>query len=308
MRRTSTDTLSVVGIAAVRGGDAPASGQAAGGGKSERADALPTHTPSSRMSSLKKLYRYRELLYMLAWRDVRVRYKQSVMGILWAILMPMLIVGAGALVRFAFAEFTNTKVTAEDMASVMVRAVIWAFFVSAIRFGTNSLVTNSNLVSKIAFPKEVFPIAAVLSSLFDFAVAAVVTFLVLLAIGILPSAEALIAVPLLLLMVVQAMGLALLLSSLNLFFRDVKYLVEIFLTYAIFFTPVLFSADMLGRWEYLLMLNPISPLLEGMSDVLVNGSPPAPSWTLYSTVFSFLLLFGGYALFKQLEAKFAERI
>ena len=260
------------------------------------------------MSHVTKLLEYKGLLYMLAWRDVRVRYKQSVMGILWAIFMPMLIVGAGALVRFILAEFTQTKVSAEDLASVMVRAVVWAFFMSAIRFGTNSLVTNSNLVARMAFPKEGFPIAAVLSSLFDFAVAAVVVILVLAAIGALSGAQALWALPLLVVMVVQAVGFALLMSSLNLFFRDVKYLVEIVLTYAIFFTPVIFSSDMLGKWEPLLLLNPVAPLIEVIADVVVGHRMPPLYWLAYSTVTSVLLLVGGYALFKQLEAKFAERI
>jgi lipopolysaccharide transport system permease protein len=260
------------------------------------------------MQNLTKLLGYKDLLYMLAWRDIRVRYKQSIMGVLWAILMPMLIVGAGALIRFILAEFTKTKVSSEDIASVMVRAVIWAFFMSAIKFGTNSLVSNANLVAKMAFPKEVFPIAAVLSSLFDFAVAAVFTLLVLFLMGAVSGATALWALPLLLVMIVQALGLALLMSSLNLFFRDVKYLVEIVLTYAIFFTPVIFSSDMLGRWEPLLLLNPVAPLIETIADLMIGQPPPALHWIAYSIGWSLVLLLMGYALFKQLEAKFAERI
>lgn len=260
------------------------------------------------MTNLSRLLQYRELLYMLTWRDVRVRYKQSVMGLMWAILMPMLIVGAGALVRYAMAEYSGSKVTGADMASVMVRAVVWAFFVSAIRFGTGSLVANSGLVSKIAFPKEVFPIASVFSSLFDFAVSAAVVLVVLLALGMAFSIEALLAIPLLLVMIMQALGLTLLLSSMNLFFRDVKYIVEIFLTYAIFFTPVLFPAKMLGRWEFYMLLNPIAPLLEGISNVLVDHRVPSWPWMAYSTVSAIVLVSVGYWVFKQLEAKFAERI
>jgi lipopolysaccharide transport system permease protein len=260
------------------------------------------------MSNLRNLTNYRELLYLLAWRDVRVRYKQSVMGLLWAVLMPSLIVGAGALVRYGFAELSDTSVQKEDVASVMVRAVIWAFFISAIRFGTNSLVSNNNLVSKIAFPKEVFPIAAALSSLFDFAIAFTVVVLVLAIIGVVPTIHWLIVLPLLAVMVLLAIGMTLLLSSMNLFYRDVKYIVEIFLTYAIFFTPVLYSADMFGRWEFALMLNPISPLLEGMSDAMISGVMPNMMWVAYSVAWSAFLALGGYWLFKQLEAKFAERI
>src|ERR1700761_658146 len=110
------------------------------------------------MSEIDDFGRFRELLYLFTWRDVRVRYKQSIMGVLWAVLMPALIVGSGALVRIAAAKWSGHQLTPQDMGSVIVRAVMWSFFVSAIRFGTNSLTNNTNLVTKIAFPKELFPI------------------------------------------------------------------------------------------------------------------------------------------------------
>ncbi|HEV7609477.1 MAG TPA: ABC transporter permease [Steroidobacteraceae bacterium] len=260
------------------------------------------------MQHLKTLYRSRELLYLLTWRDIRVRYKQSVMGLLWAILMPLLIVGAGAMVRIGAAKWSGVAIKPEDMASVVVRAVIWAFFISAIRFGTNSLIGNATLVTKIAFPKEVFPIAAVLSSLFDFAVATVVVAIALPIIGIVPTVTALWFIPLLFFMIVQATGLAMILSATNLFFRDVKYIVEVFLTYAIFFTPVLYPASALGSWEKIVLLNPIAPLLEAMSNAIVDGRAPDPFWTTYSAVASLLFLFLGYTVFKKLEADFAESI
>jgi lipopolysaccharide transport system permease protein len=260
------------------------------------------------MNNLQTLLRYRELAYLFTWREIRVRYKQSVMGFLWAIFMPALIVSAGALVRVVASKWSGKPLTTEDVASVIVRAVIWAFFVSSIRFGTTSLTQNSNLVTKIAFPKELFPIAAVMSSLFDFAVAAVVVAITLPILGIGFHLQALWSVPLLLVTVMLVVGLALVLSAANLFFRDVKYLVEIFLTYAIFFTPVLYPASMAGQWRWLVYLNPISPLLEAISDAIVQGSIPDPYWVAYSVAFSLLLLTGGYWLFKQLEASFAERI
>jgi lipopolysaccharide transport system permease protein len=260
------------------------------------------------MNNLQALLRYRELAYLFTWREIRIRYKQSVMGLLWAIFMPALIVGAGALVRVVASKFSGRPLTSEDIASVIIRAVIWAFFVSSIRFGTNSLTQNGNLVTKIAFPKELFPIAAVMSSLFDFAVAAVVVIISLPFLGISFHAEAFWSIPLLLVTIFLVVGFALVLSAANLFFRDVKYIVEIFLTYAIFFTPVLYPASMAGQWRSVLYLNPISPLLEAISDCIVQGSIPDLGWVGYSVAFSLVLLTGGYWLFKQLEASFAERI
>jgi lipopolysaccharide transport system permease protein len=260
------------------------------------------------MNSISKLWQYRELLYMVAWRDVRIRYKQSVMGLLWAILMPSLIVGAGILVRVGGAKYTGSSISLDDIASVMVRAVAWSFFIAGIRFGTSSLLGNATLVTKIAFPKEVFPIAATLSSLFDFAIATAAVLLALVAMGWVPTLQAFWGLLFLVMLAMLTTGLALLLSAANLFFRDVKYIVEIMLTYAIFFTPVLYEASVLGKWRTLVMLNPIAPILEGLADTLVYGRPPEPQWMAYSFVVSAATLLFGYWLFKQLEPKFAESI
>jgi len=260
------------------------------------------------MNSISKLWQYRELLYMVAWRDVRIRYKQSVMGFLWAILMPSLIVGAGILVRVGGAKYTGSTISFDDIASVMVRAVAWSFFIAGIRFGTNSLLANATLVTKIAFPKEVFPVAATLSSLFDFVIATAAVLLTLVVMGWVPTAQAFWGLLLLVMLVMLTTGLALLLSAANLFFRDVKYIVEIMLTYAIFFTPVLYEASVLGKWRTVVMLNPMAPILEGLADTMVYGRPPELHWIAYSFVVSAATLLFGYWLFKQLEPKFAESI
>lgn len=260
------------------------------------------------LRDLGNLSRRYELLLMLVWRDIRIRYKQTVMGFLWAVLMPSVIVGAGAIVRLAVARYTNAAVNINDIHSVMVRAVAWSFVLSGIRFGTGSLLANVSLVTKLAFPKEVFPIAAILSSLFDFSVATVAIGVVLLATGWGPTMGVLWTVPLLIVLIALTTGLALFLSAANLFFRDVKYLVEIFLTYAIFFTPVLYDVSMLGKWGDYALLNPIAPILEGLSAAVVFHGQPDLAWVGYSAICSLLLLTAGYWIFKQAEAKFAENI
>ena len=245
---------------------------------------------------------------MLTWRDIRVRYKQSVMGFFWAILMPAVVVGAGILVRYAAAQWSGTPLTKADIGSVMVRAVVWSFIIAGIRFGTNSLITNPNLVTKLAFPKEVFPISAVLSNLFDFSIAFVAVIIILVFFGWVPTLYALWALPLMLLVCAFTTGLSLLLAAANLFFRDVKYLVEVLLTYAIFFTPVLYDASALGRWKPVILLNPAAPLLEGMADVIVYSRMPDLTWLIYSATASVVLLILSYWFFKQLEPKFAESL
>lgn len=254
------------------------------------------------------LVQYRDLLYMLTWRDIKIRYKQSVMGFLWAILMPSLIVGAGILVRFAFSMTSGRSLSLADIASVSLKSLPWAFFVSAIKFSTNSLVGNSNLVTKIYFPREVFPIAAVLASLFDFAIASVVVILVLVLAKVGVSIYLLWFPVLLLMLILFTTGLGMFLSCGNLFFRDVKYLVDVFLTFGILFTPVFYDARMIGKWAPLLLVNPVATILEAMNDVVVRHAPPDYAWLAYAACWATLGFAAAWKVFHSAEASFAENI
>jgi lipopolysaccharide transport system permease protein len=257
---------------------------------------------------IKELYSYRELLFMLAYRDIKVRYKQSIMGFLWAILMPILIVMSGIVVRYAYALAAHVPLNPGDIAGVAVKSVPWAFVVSGIRFACYSLTSNSNLVVKIYFPKEICPMAAVLACLFDFFVAsgAILVFLIILKIGW--SIYALWAPILLVLLVLLVSGIGMIVSACSLFFRDVKYIVEVFLTFGIFFTPVFYDVRMFGDKGKWLMLNPFAPLLDGFSACIVHHRSPDPFWVSYGVVFSLAVFLSGFALFKHLEPAFAESI
>jgi ABC-type polysaccharide/polyol phosphate export permease len=260
------------------------------------------------LQPLKEVLDRRDLLYIIAWREIRLKYKQSIMGMAWAVLMPSVIVSAGLIVRFAFATVSGNSLTLLDLASVAVKASPWAFFVSALRFGTNSLVANTNLVTKIYLPRLVFPIAAVLSQLFDFLIAGVVVcvFLVLVQVGF---SLQLLWLPLLLgILIILATGLAIMCSAASLFFRDVKYLVEVFLTFAIFFTPVFYDSALLGNWAPMLLANPVSPLLEAISATVILHQSPSLLWVTYSFVFSWVLLGVALTIFKKLDPYFAECI
>lgn len=250
----------------------------------------------------------RDLLYMLTWREIRIKYKQSVMGMLWAILMPAAIVSAGIVVRIGFSMASGRPLETGDLASVSVRAVPWAFFVSSIRFATMSLVANTSLVTKVYLPREVFPIAAMLSQLMDFVVASLVIVVVLAVMHVGVSAQLLWLPWLILVLVALTTGLGILLAAISLFFRDVKYLVEVILTFAIFFTPVFYETRMFGRWASLLMLNPVAPLLEGIADVVVRHTAPPLPWVGYSAVCALGIFVGAIAVFRQLEPYFAESV
>ena len=249
-----------------------------------------------------------DLLFVLTWRDIQIKYKQSIMGLLWAVLMPMIIVAAGMVVRIAMSKLSGSPLPQDNLASLSVKAIPWAFFVSAIRFATASLTSNMNLVTKINCPRIAFPVSSVLSSLFDMLVATVPLIGILLWLGITPSLM-LLWVPVLIgLLVMLVTGLGIGLAAANLFFRDVKYIVEVLLTFAIFFTPVIYDVELFGDWSFWLLLNPIAPILEGLRSAVVLKQAPDLQWLAYSAVVSLLVFAGGWRLFQRLEPVFADRI
>jgi ABC-type polysaccharide/polyol phosphate export permease len=249
-----------------------------------------------------------DLIYILTWRDIKVRYKQSVMGMMWAIFMPALIIGAGLLVRVVMGHVGGFKPNATDVASLAVKALPWAFLVTGLRFGTTSLAGNANLLTKINVPRIVFPVSAVLSALFDLLVAILPLIVILALCGVWPT-PALAWAPLLLgLLVLLVTGLAILFAVGNLFLRDVKYLVEVILTFAIFFTPVLYDVAMLGDLGPWVLLNPVAPLLEGLSSAIVRGETPSLPWTLYSAACSLGVFAMALTLFARREGVFADYV
>lgn len=259
-------------------------------------------------ATLGEVFARRDLLYLLAWREIRLKYKQSVMGMLWAVLMPTVIVSAGVVVRYGMSVVSGTPIQMADIASVSVRSVPWAFFVASLRFSTSSLISNANLLTKIYLPREIFPMASILSQLMDFAVASAVLVLGLAVLRVGVSVELLWVPVFVVILVAFAAGLGIGLSAASLFFRDVKYIVEIVLTFAIFFTPVFYEASLFGKWERWLLLNPVAPILEGLSAAIVARRSPDPGWTAYSAVVALLTLAGALVMFRRLEPYFAENV
>ncbi|HEY9516317.1 MAG TPA: ABC transporter permease [Gemmatimonadaceae bacterium] len=283
-------------------------------------------TGDLRVIAVDEIWRYRELLYQLMLRDVRIRYKQAVMGFAWAVFMPGLIVLAGTLVRFAMAYVGGEKVVMSEIAGMAVKAIPWAFFVGAIGFATASLTGNLALVSKIYFPREVLPLSATLAQCFDSTIGAITLGLALPFLGVHYSAS-LLWVPLLTLLIfLFTASAALFLSCANLFFRDVKYIVQVLLTFGIFFTPVFFEPRMFGQiGGRIMLLNPLAPLLEGMRLSIVDGhnlatplmhaaaNGPAflvwsPWYLAYSALWAVLGLVASALLFHRAEAVFAEYV
>ncbi len=256
---------------------------------------------------LQELCKFRQLLVMITLRDIKVRYKQSVMGFLWAVLMPTLIVASGILIRYGYAIASHQRLDVVDLMSVATKSIPWAFLVSSIKVSSNSLISNQNLVTKVYFPKEIFPIASVLSQLFDLLIASSVLVTLFVIVGFSLSVQLFWLVPLLGITIMLAIGIGLLVSAGSLFFRDVKYIVEVFLSFAIFFSPVFYDVRMFGQRGWWLLLNPVAPILEGFSSI-VRGQRPAWNWIFYSFAFATMALVFSYSLFKKVEPQFAESI
>lgn len=272
-----------------------------------------------------ELWKYRGLAYELTRRDIRVRYKQTAMGLAWAVLMPLLIVLSGVLVRYAMAYMGGRQLASEEIAGIAVKAVPWSFFVGALGFATTSLVGNANLMTKIYFPREMLPLAATTAQACDASIGLVALLLVCPLLGV-DYGLAILWAPLLLACVLLlTAGTALLAGCANLFLRDVKYIVQVLLTFGIFFTPVFFEPEMFGALgARLMMLNPMAPLLEGMRlaiaynhhlldtlTVEVRGQSVlawSPWYLVYSATVAVVVFIAGLIVFHRAERKFAEYV
>jgi lipopolysaccharide transport system permease protein len=295
-------------------------------GPTDRTDELPPEHTRTIPEDLGDIWRgirsNRDLIQQLTLRDIRVRYKQAALGFAWALLMPTVVVIAGMLVRAAIAYAAGKTLNMHQIASIGVKSVPWAFFLGCINMSLPSLLSNKPLVTKIYFPREILPLSAVLAQTFDSAIGGVIVSLILPFFGIGASLQLLWVPFLLVLLWMLSMGLGLMLSCANLFFRDVKYLVQVYVTFGIFITPVLLDASMYGpRLGPILMLNPISPILEGLRLAVVehhNLLEPFvaskgftvwhPWYVAYMIAASVLGLLGSALIFHRLEERFAETV
>ncbi len=272
-----------------------------------------------------EVWDHRDLLEQLALRDIKLRYKQAAMGFMWAVFMPCLIVLSGLIIRYAMARIAGQTLVASDVANIAVKGVGWAFFVGALGFATASLVGNSSLVTKIYFPREVLPLSAVAAQSFDTAIGLGTLLVLLPFLGVRVHMSLLWVPALLALLVLFTTAASLFLSCANLFYRDVKYIVQIVLMFGIFFTPVFFEPSMLGtRGAHLAMLNPMTGILEGLRISIVAGqdlsrpittlvhgvvTPVWEPWELvYSAIWAVGGLLGATTMFRRLQPLFAEFI
>ena len=236
----------------------------------------PSVVAARRRASLSKiigeLWDSRDLVVQFMLRDIMIRYAQAVMGFAWALVMPMLIVGAGLIFRVVLSTLSNSPIEGASVASLAAKAVPWAFFSGGLTQATQSLLAHANLIGKVYFPRESIPVASVFSQAPDLLVSLLVVLIVLPIVGVSIQITTLWVIVLLLLLVVFTIGWALILSCSNLFFRDVKYILQVALNFGVFATPVFFEPQMLGRRGAGIMLAlPLSPFIQAMDVSIVRG-------------------------------------
>ena len=259
----------------------------------------------------RELWAYRELLYFLTWRDIKIRYKQSVLGAAWAIIQPLatMLIFTALLGRISGAAQQNGDVP--FALSTYAALVPWTFFSSAVSNSGNSLVGSANLISKVYFPRMLVPAAAVAASLVDFAIAFSFGLPLCFLYGRLPSLTPnLLLLPLLIVMLVMlGLGAGMWMSALNVKYRDIRYALPFIMQIGMFASPVFFRLDdpALAKWRNVLLLNPITGILEGFRSALFGLSINWGALGFSALISSLLLVYALYA-FKRMESSFADII
>ena len=255
---------------------------------------------------VKEQVTYRDLLYQMTKRDLLLRYKQTVLGFAWAIFMPLV---NTAVFSVVFMRVATINVGMDYPLFAFTGLLTWNFFASSLKFAIVSLTSNAQLVSKVYFPREIFPISAVAVSIVDFAVGSTVLIGLMIYYRVAPTA-AVLALPLVLLVhIVLTLAISLLLAMANLFYRDVKYLFELVLTIWMFLTAVLYPVGQVGGMTGRMMaINPMTPILEAYRDVLLRGRLPDPAWFLTTAAVSVALLAVAWVVFHRAEYEFAENV
>ncbi|HYB94364.1 MAG TPA: ABC transporter permease [Vicinamibacterales bacterium] len=249
------------------------------------------------------LWRYRELLYFLAWRDLVVRYKQTVIGVVWALLRPGLTLAAFV----AFRRLVGAgRSDAPEPVLVMAALLPWQFFSSALLEASNSLIGNANLLSKVYFPRLIIPLAAVTTALADFAITLVLLGVLMLVYAIAPSPAVLLMPVFILEAFALAVGGGLWLAALNVRYRDFRYIVPFVIQMSLFVSPIAFTiADVPERFRAIFALNPLVGIIEGFRWAILGVTPNVPA-VVSSMVITVVVLAIGIYYFRGTERSFAD--
>lgn len=256
---------------------------------------------------LKELWEFRELLYFLIWRDIKVRYKQTALGVLWAIIQPLMTMIVFSIFFGKLAKLSSDGVPYPIFSFAAL--VPWTLFAGGLSQASGSLVGSSNLIKKVYFPRLIIPTATVLAGVVDFLVAFGMLLLLMLGYGIMPTINIIWLPALLLLTVVTSLGISLWLSALNVEYRDVKYVIPFLTQFWLFATPIAYSSSLLSEpWRTIYGINPMVGVVEGFRWALLGTDTQPGAMIFVSALAAVFLLVSGAYYFRRMEKTFADRI
>jgi lipopolysaccharide transport system permease protein len=259
------------------------------------------------LQDFREIWSHRELLYFFTWRDFKVRYKQTFIGIIWALFQPIVSMIVFSLFFGKLAGVPSDNVPYPIF--VFVGLLFWQFFSDALSDTSNSLVSNQAIITKVYFPRLILPISTVATKLVDFGIAAIVLIGLMFYYHFIPSLEGILLLPLLLLIAfMAALGGGLFLASINVKYRDVRYILPFFIQILLFVTPVIYPASIAGKYSWILAFNPMSGVIQTARAAFLHTAPI--NWLLItiSAAASILILAVGTLVFKKTEKYFADII
>jgi lipopolysaccharide transport system permease protein len=256
---------------------------------------------------LTEVWDYRELLYFLVWRDLKVRYKQTAVGVLWVVLQPLMAMGVFTIFFGRLAKLPSQGLPYPVF--YFCALVPWSYFAQALSNCTSTLVANQSVITKVYFPRLVLPLAAVSSGLVDCTIGLAVMITLTLGFGIRPSATAVLLPVILLLAMLTALGVGLWTSALNALYRDVASIIPFLVQFWMFASPVVYPSSLVPtKWRWLYELNPMAGVIDGIRWALTgHGQPPGPA-ILISAAMVMILLVGGLIFFQRIEGTVTDRV
>lgn len=257
------------------------------------------------LSDLKELWQYRELLYFFTWRDLKVRYKQTMIGVAWAIFQPLVTMVVFTVFFGGLAKIPSDNIPYPIF--VFTGLLFWQFFSTALSETSNCLIANQAIITKVYFPRLILPLSSVMTKLVDFLIAALILMIMMLYYGFIPQIQSIIVIPLVLIIsFMSSVGLGLVLAAINVKYRDVRYALPFFIQILLFITPVIYPASIAGKYSWILALNPMTGAIQSARASLLGTT--SVNWTLIGISFiaCLILLFVGIYIFKKVERYFAD--
>lgn len=257
--------------------------------------------------NFREIWKFRELFYFLAWRDIKVKYKQTALGVIWAILQPFLTMVVFSILFGRFAAIPSDGVPYPIF--VYIGLLPWQYFAAVLGQSTNSVVSGSDMVSKIYFPRLIMPVSTAIAALLDLCIASVILGIMMVYYGVALSGAALLVPLLVLLTMMNAVGFGMWFSALNVRYRDIQYAIPFAIQIWMFITPVIYPASLFGgRYSWILALNPMGGVIEAFRPAVL-GHMPIP-WTslAVSSATGFLIFMSGMFYFRRVERYFADVI